>query len=138
MGPGPSHPYPEVMQALARPVVGDLDPDSLGLLDQTCERLRAVLPPSNSLTPPVSGTGPGAPHGERPGAVAVRRAVAVVVSRPEHDQRLRGRRPQVPPHGADIDDLRPARGSRGPARGGPRRVVGETRGHGSGTAARRR
>src|SRR5436305_11920361 len=57
MGPGPSNPYPEVMQALARPVVGHLDPDFLGLLDETCDRLRAVFRTANSLTLPVSGTG---------------------------------------------------------------------------------
>src|SRR5438067_5619895 len=57
MGPGPSNPYPEVMQALARPVVGHLDPDFLGLLDETCDRLRAVFRSSNVLTLPVSGTG---------------------------------------------------------------------------------
>src|SRR4029077_19536244 len=57
MGPGPSNPYPEVMQALARPVVGHLDPDFLALLDETCERLRTVFRTENSLTLPISGTG---------------------------------------------------------------------------------
>src|SRR2546427_5182835 len=57
MGPGPSNPYPEVMTALARPVVGHLDPSFLELLDETCERLRAVFRTANALTLPVSGTG---------------------------------------------------------------------------------
>ena len=57
MGPGPCNPYPEVMQALARPVVGHLDPEFLGLLDETCDRLRAVFRTANGLTLPVSGTG---------------------------------------------------------------------------------
>src|SRR5438105_7073044 len=57
MGPGPSNPYPEVMQALARPVVGHLDPVFLALLDETCERLRAAFRTANALTLPVSGTG---------------------------------------------------------------------------------
>jgi alanine-glyoxylate transaminase/serine-glyoxylate transaminase/serine-pyruvate transaminase len=57
MGPGPSNPYPEVMQALARPVLGHLDPDFLSLLDETCDRLRAVFRTGNALTLPVSGTG---------------------------------------------------------------------------------
>src|SRR2546422_3465806 len=57
MGPGPSNPYPEVMQALARPVLGHLDPDFLSLLDETCDRLRAVFRTANALTLPVSGTG---------------------------------------------------------------------------------
>ncbi len=57
MGPGPSNPYPEVMQALARPVVGHLDPEFLVLLDETCDRLRAVFRTSNQVTVPISGTG---------------------------------------------------------------------------------
>src|SRR5437588_3782965 len=57
MGPGPCNPYPEVMQALARPVVGHLDPEFLALLDETCDRLRAVFRTANGLTLPVSGTG---------------------------------------------------------------------------------
>src|SRR3954470_12406670 len=57
MGPGPSNPYPEVTQALARPVMGHLDPDFLALLDETCERLRTVFRTTNDLTLPISGTG---------------------------------------------------------------------------------
>ena len=57
MGSGPSNPYPEVMQALARPVVGHLDPAFLGMLDETCDRLRNVFQTGNALTLPVSGTG---------------------------------------------------------------------------------
>ena len=57
MGPGPSNPYPEVMQALARPVLGHLDPEFLALLDETCDRLRSVFRTTNPLTLPISGTG---------------------------------------------------------------------------------
>src|SRR5204863_5442958 len=57
MGPGPSNPYPEVMQALARPVLGHLDPEFLTLLDETCDRLRQVFRTDNALTLPISGTG---------------------------------------------------------------------------------
>src|SRR3954467_12641289 len=57
MGPGPSNPYPEVMQALGRPVLGHLDPDFLALLDETIDRLPAVFRTANVLTLPVSGTG---------------------------------------------------------------------------------
>lgn len=57
MGPGPSNPYPEVAAALARPVLGHLDPDFLALLDETNERLRQVFGTTNALTLPVSGTG---------------------------------------------------------------------------------
>src|SRR3954462_3773787 len=57
MGPGPSNPYPEVMAALARPVLGHLDPEFLALLDETCDRLRSAFRTSNAFTLPVSGTG---------------------------------------------------------------------------------
>jgi alanine-glyoxylate transaminase/serine-glyoxylate transaminase/serine-pyruvate transaminase len=57
LGPGPSNPYPEVMQALARPVLGHLDPEFLDLLDETVERLRAAFRTTNRLTLPISGTG---------------------------------------------------------------------------------
>jgi alanine-glyoxylate transaminase/serine-glyoxylate transaminase/serine-pyruvate transaminase len=57
MGPGPSNPYPEVMLALARPVIGHLDPEFLTLLDETNDRLRLVFGTSNTLTLPISGTG---------------------------------------------------------------------------------
>jgi alanine-glyoxylate transaminase/serine-glyoxylate transaminase/serine-pyruvate transaminase len=57
MGPGPSNPYPEVVSAFTRPLLGHLDPEFLEVLDETCDRLRAVYRTTNSLTLPVSGTG---------------------------------------------------------------------------------
>ena len=43
MGPGPGNPYPEVIEACGRPVLGHLDPEFVALLDETNERLRAVF-----------------------------------------------------------------------------------------------
>jgi len=57
MGPGPGNPYPEVTEALVRPVLGHLDPDFLALLDETNERLRTVWRTANPLTFPISATG---------------------------------------------------------------------------------
>lgn len=57
MGPGPSNPYPEVIEAFTRPLLGHLDPEFIALLDETCERLRSVFRTENALTFPVSGTG---------------------------------------------------------------------------------
>jgi alanine-glyoxylate transaminase/serine-glyoxylate transaminase/serine-pyruvate transaminase len=57
LGPGPSNPYPEVTAALARPVLGHLDPDFLTLLDETMARLRSAFQTTNELTLPISGTG---------------------------------------------------------------------------------
>src|SRR5213080_23872 len=57
MGPGPSNPYPEVVEAYTRPLLGHLDPDFLVVLDETCDRLRTVFRTANELTLPISGTG---------------------------------------------------------------------------------
>jgi alanine-glyoxylate transaminase/serine-glyoxylate transaminase/serine-pyruvate transaminase len=57
MGPGPCNPYPEAIEAFARPMLGHLDPAFLALLDEVCEHLRALFGTSNALTIPVSGTG---------------------------------------------------------------------------------
>ena len=57
LGPGPSNPYPEVIEALTRPVLGHLDPEFLALLDETCAWLRDAFRTTNALTLPISGTG---------------------------------------------------------------------------------
>jgi alanine-glyoxylate transaminase / serine-glyoxylate transaminase / serine-pyruvate transaminase len=57
LGPGPSNPYPEATEALAAPLLGHLDPEFLRILDETCERLRAVWGTENRRTLPLSGTG---------------------------------------------------------------------------------
>ncbi|MGQ0716372.1 MAG: pyridoxal-phosphate-dependent aminotransferase family protein [Pseudonocardiales bacterium] len=57
LGPGPSNPYPEAVEALTRPVLGHLDPEFLTLVADTAQRLRAVFGTRNRLTLPVSGTG---------------------------------------------------------------------------------
>ena len=57
LGPGPSNPFPEVMEAFQRPVLGHLDPDFLVVLDEIGDRLRTVFRTKNALTLPMSGTG---------------------------------------------------------------------------------
>lgn len=57
LGPGPSNPYPEVMQAFQRPVLGHLDPEFLRVLDEIGDRLRIAFGTANALTFAVSGTG---------------------------------------------------------------------------------
>ena len=54
MGPGPCNPYPEVAEALIRPMLGQLDPEFVALLDETCERLRTVFRTENAMTLPIS------------------------------------------------------------------------------------
>jgi alanine-glyoxylate transaminase / serine-glyoxylate transaminase / serine-pyruvate transaminase len=57
LGPGPSDAHPNVLKAMATPVLGHLDPQFLQILDQNQEMLRAVFQTRNPLTFPVSGTG---------------------------------------------------------------------------------
>lgn len=57
MGPGPCNPYPEAVAALARPMLGHLDPEFVAILDETCDRLRDVFRTDNPMTLPISGTG---------------------------------------------------------------------------------
>jgi alanine-glyoxylate transaminase/serine-glyoxylate transaminase/serine-pyruvate transaminase len=57
MGPGPSNVHPRVLQAMAQPTIGHLDPDFLALMDETMELLRMVFQTGNRLTFAVSGTG---------------------------------------------------------------------------------
>ena len=57
MGPGPSLVYPRVLQAMAMPLVGHLDPYFLQIMDRTQTLLRYVFETENRLTIPISGTG---------------------------------------------------------------------------------
>jgi alanine-glyoxylate transaminase/serine-glyoxylate transaminase/serine-pyruvate transaminase len=57
MGPGPSDVPHQVLEALARPTIGHLDPEFLRILDETQSMLREVYGTRNALTLPVSATG---------------------------------------------------------------------------------
>jgi len=57
MGPGPSDVNRRVLEAMARPTVGHLDPQFLALLNEIGDMLRAVFQTRNALTLAVSGTG---------------------------------------------------------------------------------
>lgn len=57
LGPGPSPVEPTVLQAMAKPVVGHLDPAFLQLMDEVSEMLRGLFRTANRLTFPISGTG---------------------------------------------------------------------------------
>jgi alanine-glyoxylate transaminase/serine-glyoxylate transaminase/serine-pyruvate transaminase len=57
LGPGPSDAHPRVLNAMATPLLGHLDPQFLTIMGQTQEMLRQVFQTQNRLTFPVSGTG---------------------------------------------------------------------------------
>ena len=57
MGPGPSPVASSVRLAMARPVLGHLDPAFLAIMDEVAEHLRWVFGTTNRLALPLSGTG---------------------------------------------------------------------------------
>ncbi len=57
LGPGPSMVHPRVLQAMAHPLVGHLDPQFIALMNEVQDLLRYVFQTSNEMTIPVSGTG---------------------------------------------------------------------------------
>jgi alanine-glyoxylate transaminase/serine-glyoxylate transaminase/serine-pyruvate transaminase len=57
LGPGPSEVDPRVLQALALPPLGHLDPFLLDMMQVLEERLRGVFQTKNKLTLAISGTG---------------------------------------------------------------------------------
>ena len=56
-GPGPTNAYPEATEALARPLLGHLDPQFIAVMDETCDRLRTAWGTRNDRTLPLSATG---------------------------------------------------------------------------------
>jgi len=57
MGPGPSDVHPRVLQAMARPTIGHLDPAFIEMMEQTKEALKYAFKTENELTMPVSAPG---------------------------------------------------------------------------------
>ncbi len=57
MGPGPSNVHPRVLNALARPTIGHLDPKFIELMDEIKSLLKYVYRTENDVTFAVSGPG---------------------------------------------------------------------------------
>ena len=57
MGPGPSDVSERVLQALARPTIGHLDPEFVGMMDEMKQLLQYAFMTKNELTFPVSAPG---------------------------------------------------------------------------------
>jgi alanine-glyoxylate transaminase/serine-glyoxylate transaminase/serine-pyruvate transaminase len=57
LGPGPSNVHPDVLAAMAQPLVGHLDPAFLAVVDEVQQRLRDVFGTRNAFTLPLSATG---------------------------------------------------------------------------------
>ncbi len=59
LGPGPSNVHPDVLAAMAQPMIGHLDPAFLKILDRVQARLRTLFGTDNAMTLPLSTTGSG-------------------------------------------------------------------------------
>jgi len=57
MGPGPSDVHPRVLQAMARPTIGHLDPTFVQMMDELKALLQYAFQTQNELTIPVSAPG---------------------------------------------------------------------------------
>jgi len=57
LGPGPSPVPQRILEALARPTIGHLDPAFIGMMDEVKELLRYAFRTTNALTLPVSAPG---------------------------------------------------------------------------------
>lgn len=57
MGPGPSDVSPRVLEAMARPTIGHLDPEFVRMMDEIKELLKKAFKTENELTMPVSAPG---------------------------------------------------------------------------------
>ena len=57
MGPGPSDVPPRVLEAMARPTIGHLDPEFVGMMEELKQLLRYAFQTTNEITFPVSGPG---------------------------------------------------------------------------------
>lgn len=57
MGPGPSDVYPEVLQAMAQPAIGHLDPAFIEFMDDVNQLLRRAFITENEVTLPISAPG---------------------------------------------------------------------------------
>lgn len=57
LGPGPSNAHPRVLEAMARPLLGHLDPAFLGIMDEVQARLRRLYGTESPMTLPLSATG---------------------------------------------------------------------------------
>ena len=57
LGPGPSDVSPRVLQAMARPTIGHLDPLFVGMMDEVKQMLQYALQTRNELTMPISAPG---------------------------------------------------------------------------------
>lgn len=57
MGPGPSDVHPAVLQSMATPLLGHLDPAFLEIMNETMDLLRQVYQTENKVTLAMSGTG---------------------------------------------------------------------------------
>ena len=57
MGPGPSDAHPRVLKAMATPLIGHLDPEFVGIMDEVKSMVQQTFLTKNHLTFVVSAPG---------------------------------------------------------------------------------
>ncbi len=57
LGPGPSNAHPRVLEAMAQPLLGHLDPAFLAIMEEVQGHLRTLFGTNNAMTLPLSATG---------------------------------------------------------------------------------
>src|SRR5687768_8791490 len=57
LGPGPCNVSARVRSAMNQPLLGHLDPDFIGVIEECKASLREVFQTQNEITFPISGTG---------------------------------------------------------------------------------
>ena len=57
LGPGPSNAHPRVLEAMAQPLLGHLDPEFLDILDEAQGHLAKLFNVTSGITVPISATG---------------------------------------------------------------------------------
>ena len=57
MGPGPSDAHPRVLKAMSTPLIGHLDPDFVGIMDEVKKMVQKTFLTKNHLTFVVSAPG---------------------------------------------------------------------------------
>ena len=80
LGPGPSNAHPSVLQAIALPPIGHLDPFYVNLMSEVQELLRYAWQTDNRLTLPMSGTGSAAMEATLANIVEPEETVLVAVN----------------------------------------------------------
>ncbi|MBW1983061.1 MAG: alanine--glyoxylate aminotransferase family protein [Deltaproteobacteria bacterium] len=98
MGPGPSNVDARVLQAMALPSIGHLDPQFINIMERIKTMLREVMLTGNELTISVSGTGSAGMEAAQCNLIEPGDRCVVCVNGVFGGRSAAGPRPSPPPH----------------------------------------